>query len=247
VEVDPEDAKAQRQLGIMLCRRGEVEQCVEGLEKAVELAPDDSRNRFWLGLAYQQSAQDGVDKAREQFLKALRMDPEFAQAHLALGSLYRSQPGNEALAFEELERALAAAIESGDVELETKARSELAAFYYAQDNYAQCVEQWMEVLEENPEDADAHRRIALCYAMRRDQGDMEQAISEFEQALQLDFEHMDAYYFYLGQYYASQDDYPRAFLAWDQFLRFSDNEELKAEVRELLDAYQEALEGEVAP
>jgi len=242
VEVDPEDAGAQRELGLLLCLHSEYEPCIEALEKAIELAPDDSLNRYW-----QQGAQDGVEKAREQYLKALRLDPEYGQAYFALGTLYRSQPGNEALAFEVLEKALAVAIESGDTELEAKARSELAGLYYAQDNYARCVEQWLKVLEQYPEDADAHRRIALCYAMRRDKGDLEQAIGEFEQALQLDFEQMDAYYFYLGQYYASQEDYPRAFLAWDQFLRFSDNEELKAEVRRSLDAYREALGGEAAP
>ncbi len=103
------------------------------------------------------------------------------------------------------------------------------------------------MLEDFPEDADAHRRIALCYAMRRQEGDMEQAIDEFEQALKLDFEHLDAYYFYLGQYYAFQEDYPRAFLAWDQFLRLSNNQELKAEVRKWIGAYREALEEETAP
>jgi tetratricopeptide (TPR) repeat protein len=247
VEVDAEDARAQRQMGILRCLHREYPPCIEALEKAVELAPDDSENRYWLGIAYQQGAQDGFVKAREQLIEALQLDPDSGMAHFALGSLYRGQPGNEALAFEELSRALDAALESGDVELETKARSELAAFYYARDNYAQCVEQWLEVLKEYPEDADAHRRIALCYAMRREKGDIEQAIDEFEQALQLDFEQMDAYYFYLGQYYASQDDYPRAFLAWEQFLRFSDDEELKADVREWLDAYQEAMTEEAAP
>ena len=247
VEVDAEDAGAQRELGVMLCRRQEYEPCVEALEKAVELAPDDSLNRYWLGLAYQQSAQQGENRAHEQYVEALRIDPEFGLAHLALGRLYRSQPGNEALALEALERALDAALESGDEDLEAKARSELAAFYYGQDNYAQCIEEWLEVLEEYPEDADAHRRIALCYAMRREEGDIEQAIDEFERALQLDFEQMDAYYFYLGQYYAHQDDYPRAFLAWEQFLRFSDNEELKAQVGEWLEAYREAMEREAAP
>jgi tetratricopeptide (TPR) repeat protein len=247
VETDPEDARAQRQLGIMHCRRGEYDSCVEKLEKAVELAPDDSQNRYWLGLAYHQSAQDSSEEAHEQLIVALRLDPDNGAAHLALGNLYRSQPGNEARAFEALERALDVALENGDTELETKARAELADFYYARDNYDLCVKEWLEVLEEHPEDADAHRRIALCYAMRRDQGDLELAVNKFEQALRLDFEQMDAYYFYLGQYYASREEYPRAFLAWDQFLRFSDNEELKAEVRELLDAYREAMDEEAAP
>jgi tetratricopeptide (TPR) repeat protein len=83
--------------------------------------------------------------------------------------------------------------------------------------------------------------------MRRNEGDLERAIDELELALDLDFEHMDAYYFYLGQLYASQEDYPRAFLAWDQFLRFSDNEELKEQVRGWIEDFEAALREERTP
>jgi tetratricopeptide (TPR) repeat protein len=247
VELDPENASAQRGLGRMHCLRGENEACIEALEKAVELAPDDPLGRYWLGLAYQRVAQDGQQKAEEQFFEALRLEPDLGRAHLALGSLYRGQPGQEARSFEELQRALSAAVETGDEDLEVKARTELAVLYYGQDNYDQCVEEWLRVLEEYPEDADARRRLGLCYAMRRNESDLERAIAELEMALKLDFEQMDAYYFYLGQYYASQEDYPRAFLAWDQFLRFSDNEELKDEVRGWIEHFRQALQEETTP
>jgi tetratricopeptide (TPR) repeat protein len=229
------------------CLSGEWETCIQTLEKAVELEPDDAQGRYWLGLAYQQDAQKSYEKAEEEYLRALRADPDSAKAHLALGGLYQGQPGMEALAFEEIQKALSLAVQQGDEELELKARSELARYFYAQDNYALCVDQWHKVLEERPGDADAHRRLGLCYAMRRDPGDLEAAIESLERALQLDFEQIDAYYFYLGQYYASEEDYARAFMAWDQFLRFSEDEGLKAEVREMLDAYRAAMREEGTP
>ena len=204
VELDPEDANAQRGLGRLLCLRGDHEECVETLEKAVDLAPDDPLGHYWLGLAYQSAAMDGEQKAEERFFEALRLEPD-------LGSLYRGQPGQEARAFEELEQALKNAVKTGDEVLEIKARTELAVFYYNPDNYTQCVEEWLRVLEETPEDPDARRRLGLCYAMRRTEGDLERAIAEFELALDLDFGQIDAYYFYLGQYYATQEDFPRAF------------------------------------
>ena len=241
VELDPEDANAQRGMGRLLCLRGDHEECVETLEKAVDLAPDDPLGHYWLGLAYQSAAIDGEQKAEEQFFEALRLEPNLGRAHLALGGLYRSQPGQEARAFEELEQALKHAVETGDEEMEIKARTELAVFYYDQDNYTQCVEEWLRVLEETPEDPDARRRLGLCYAMRRNEGDLERAIAELELALDYDFGQIDAYYFYLGQYYAAKEDLPRAFLAWDQFLRFSDNEELKEEVRGWLESLGAAL------
>jgi hypothetical protein len=84
--------------------------------------------------------------------------------------------------------------------------------------------------------------------MRGEGGDLGRAVAELEQALTHDFDYIDAYYFYLGEYYATEEkDYPRAFLAWDQFLRFSDNEELESRVHEWMDAYQSALEEEGGP
>jgi tetratricopeptide (TPR) repeat protein len=246
VELAPEDARVQRGLGRMQCIDGDTEACIQTLEKAVELAPDEPLGHYWLGLAYQRATEQDEQKAEEQLFEALRLEPDLGRAHLALGSLYRGQPGQEARAFEELERALDVALETGDTDLETKARAELATLYYGQDNYTQCIEEWLRVLEEYPKDPDARRRLGLCYAMRRGEGDMERAITELELALDLDFEQMDAYYFYLGQYYATQEDYARAFLAWDQFLRFSDNEELKNEVRGWIERFGEALQSDAS-
>jgi type IV pilus assembly protein PilF len=226
---------------------GDYETCKETLEKAVDLEPEDAQGHYLLALAYQRSVNDNLDKAQDQFKEALRADPEFSQAYLALGRLYRNVPGNEALAIEQIKKALAAAQKADDVELATQAHAELARLYYARDQYDQCIDEWMQVLETRPDDSAAHRRLGLCYAMRRRTGDMEQAIEELETALKIDFDHIDAYYFYLGQYYAMQDEYPRAFLAWDQFLRFSDNEELNATVREWMAAYRAALEEEDGP
>ena len=83
--------------------------------------------------------------------------------------------------------------------------------------------------------------------MRQDEGDVENAVAAFERALLLDFGPLDAYYFSLGQLYASQQEYARAFFAWDQFLRFSEDEELKIEVRGALEAMQRAMEEGQAP
>ena len=83
--------------------------------------------------------------------------------------------------------------------------------------------------------------------MRQGVGDLEKAVAALEQSLQLDFGQLDAYYFSLGQFYASQQEYARAFFAWDQFLRFSEDEELKAEVRAMLEAMQRAMEEGQAP
>jgi tetratricopeptide (TPR) repeat protein len=241
----PEDAEVRRQLGRLQCLSGDVAECVTTLEQAVELDPDNPQGHYWLGLGYQQGAEDGLEKAFAQYREALRADPELGRAHLALGALYRTLPGSEALAYEAFRAALDVALESGDQELAQKARSELASLYYAQGRYELCIEEWQQVLEEDPDNEDAHRRLGLCYGMRGTPEDLERAVAELETALVLDFQLIDAYYFYLGQYYVAQEQYPRAFFAWDQFLRLSQDEERKAYVRQWMEAYQASLaEGE---
>jgi len=239
-ELAPEDAAVQRHLGRLQCLSGEYEVCVRTLEKAVEMEPDDRWGRYWLAVAYQQSADDGFDKALAQYEQVLRMEPEFAEAHLSLGLLYRSQPGKEVLAIEEFKQALDAAVHAKDKDLAAKARAELATQYYAQDNYSQCVDEWQQVLAVSPDDAVAHRRLGLCYAMRGEEGDLEQAVAELEQALVLEFGYVDVYYFFLSRYYATEkEDYPRAIWAMEQFLRFSDDEEIKAEARDWIEQHSQ--------
>jgi tetratricopeptide (TPR) repeat protein len=112
--------------------------------------------------------------------------------------------------------------------------------HYAQDNYSQCIDEWKRVLAANPNDAVAHRRLGLCYAMRGEEGDLEQAIAELEQALALDSRYVDAYYFFLGRCYAlEKEDVPRAVWALEQFLRFSDDEALNAEARDWIEQHTE--------
>jgi tetratricopeptide (TPR) repeat protein len=247
VELDPEHAQARRELGRLQCLRGDYDACTETLRTAVELEPDNPQGHYWLGLAHHQGAEDGFAEAERAYLRSLHLEPGSAKTHLALGGLYQSQPGMEALAFEQIDEALRLAIQNQEPEVEAKAHAELARYYYAQNNYDLCVQEWQKVLEDQPEDEDALRRLGFCLAMRSERGDLESAVAALERSLELDFGQMDAYYFYLGQYYASQEEYTRAFFAWDQFLRFSEDEELKAEVRTWLQAYQEAMQEGEAP
>jgi tetratricopeptide (TPR) repeat protein len=246
-EIAPDDASVQQHRGRLLCMRHEVRACVETLEGAVSLDPEDASGHFWLGLAYQQLSEGGQDRALTQFREAIRLDPENPDAYIALGNLYGNQPGNEPLAVDAYKEAIRVAVEAGEEEMALHARAELAKLYYAQDQYDQCVDEWTQVLEANPDDPDAHRHVALCFTRRRETGDLERAVDAFETALALDFETIDVYYFVLGQHYAHQEDYVRAMLAWDQFLRFSDNPEVNAEVRRWIQAYRDALEQEETP
>jgi tetratricopeptide (TPR) repeat protein len=237
VELDPDNATVRRHLGRLLCVVGEYEACVSTLEKAVEIDPEDVVARTWLGLAYQQSGENGFNKALAAYQEVLEIDPDLAPAHLALGYLYESRPGREVLAIEHFKKALEAAVEGEEEELAAEARAKLADLYYARDSFSECIDELQQVLEDSPDDADAHRRLGICYALRGQAGDLDQGIEELETALADTFSEIDLYYLYLGDYYAADEDYTRAVWAWEQFLRFSDDEDMKAEVQDRIDQH----------
>ena len=164
--LEPGNAEVQRTLGRLRCMRGELEPCLEALEKAAEIEPDDRWGRFRLASAYQRSATDGCEEALAQYQEALRLDPQFSEAHLGLAYLYRSQPGKDALSFEEFDKALDAALRAGNDPVVTTAQVELAGIYYARDDYARCIEASEQVLESLPSEPTPHFRLGLCYAMR---------------------------------------------------------------------------------
>jgi len=76
-----------REIAEMRLDNGRSEAAIEAYDKAVdegaELSADDYFNR---GKAYQQMGS--FSKARQEYRQALEMDPEFAEAYVAIGDLY---------------------------------------------------------------------------------------------------------------------------------------------------------------
>ena len=238
-ELEPDNPAVQRFLGRMQCIQGRFEPCIAALEKAVGAEPDEVLGRIWLAMAYEQSAGDNFEKALAQYQDALEIDPDFPGTYLSLGRLYLTQPGREILALEAFQDALAAALDTDDEEMAAQAREELAELYYARDSFTQCLDTATQILSEQPENGAAHRRLGLCYAMRGREGDLELAIEALEQALSLNFGQLDLYYLYLGDYRAAQGDADEAVWAWKQFLRFSKDEDMMAEVQDRIEEYSQ--------
>jgi tetratricopeptide (TPR) repeat protein len=243
-ELAPEDAEALRVLGRLQCMTGDFAACAETLEDAIRLDPENAQGHYLLALAYQQDAQGDLDRAVREHQEALRFEPQLAVSHLAIAEMYAQRPGYEPLAIEAYQEAARVAHDIGQAEVEARAYAGMARLYYRQDQYQQCIDTWQRALEVSPEDPDAHRRLGLCYAMRAQEGDLQRAVDAMERALVLDYGQIDAYYFFLGQYYASQEEWLRAMLAWDQFLRFSDDEERNELVRGWMERYRQSVEEE---
>jgi len=86
METNP-TSETVREIAEMRLDNGRPKAAIQAYEKALnegaELSADDYFNR---GQAYQQ--MDSFSKARQQYRQALKMNPDYAEAHLAIGDLY---------------------------------------------------------------------------------------------------------------------------------------------------------------
>lgn len=101
INASPNDAEAYN----LLCRAyfsmGDWDRGISACEKAVALAPDNSRYHLWLGRTYGEKA-DGSNvfsaaslagKVRTEFETAVRLDPNNLDARSDLGEFYLEAPG----------------------------------------------------------------------------------------------------------------------------------------------------------
>ena len=79
--------------GTVYLEAQQIQQAVEELEKARDIAPGDAATRFNLGLAY--AKKGDLDKAMVELNEAQRLDPRDAETHYNLGAiLWRRQDYN---------------------------------------------------------------------------------------------------------------------------------------------------------
>jgi tetratricopeptide (TPR) repeat protein len=121
----------------------------------------------------------GKDEQVEGLLRgALRLDPDFAMAHLRLGQYYSAVVGKNERALAELESAYQ--LRQGVTDREQH-RIE-AAFYDLQERYDEKVQSLRVLVSLYPDDEEAHVELAGAYY---DLGQLEKAVFEAREALRL--------------------------------------------------------------
>jgi tetratricopeptide (TPR) repeat protein len=79
-------------------RLGRFQAARRGVEKYLQIKPDDTRAYFLLGESYRQRGQDSdIQKALEYYNRAIILDPNFAAPHKAIGLIHYKK-GRRALA-----------------------------------------------------------------------------------------------------------------------------------------------------
>ncbi|HET7208448.1 MAG TPA: protein kinase [Terriglobales bacterium] len=133
------------------------------------------------------AADQGKNEQAEILLRdALRLDPDFAMAHLLLGQYYLAGVGKNKTAVEELQHAFE--LREGVTERE-KYRIE-AAYYGLQERYDDEVRSLSLLTELYADDEDAHQALAGAYF---DVGKFDEAIAELRQVLRLNASSAPAY------------------------------------------------------
>ena len=101
VELNPQDAGSQYNLGLALLRKASIDEAIARFQTALALAPRDAQTHNDLAVALTQKRQ--FAQAAAQFREAIGIDPQFAQAHANLAWLLATSPeaairnGSEAL------------------------------------------------------------------------------------------------------------------------------------------------------
>ena len=100
---NPNDSRAQSELGFSLLMSGRRDEALRHLTTAIRLDPNFDEPHYFVGVAYR--GLNRLDEARQEFETTLRINPNHARAHGNLG-LVLAQQGDIARAAEHFRAAL---------------------------------------------------------------------------------------------------------------------------------------------
>jgi len=192
----------------------------EILEKAVAAKPNDAPRHYWLGSAYGVIAQQAgmlkaasmAGKVRDEFAKAVELDPNYLDARFGLLEFYLRAPGFMG-GDDDKARAQAAEIRKRDAFAGHRAFAIIAA---TKNDPTAARNEYVALVRENPTSAKAHYQYAL-FLMLNDKN-YKVAGDELDAALRLDPNYISAT-FQIGHLAAlSSSNFPRGEEALQKYL-----------------------------
>jgi len=192
---------------------------VANLETAVSLAPEWAaahaklaRAYHWIGSAYEELAPEFYPKSKRAALRALKLDPNEAQAHASLGFVLFNHEWDWNGAERSIQRALA---------LDPNSHQWIyAMFLVAAGRYEEAATHYQLAEERNPLSPLLKAQLAWTYACA---GRHDEAIAEFEQ-LRTRLGNSPAWLrAAFGDQYLAKSRYPEAIAALESAVRVSDS------------------------
>jgi tetratricopeptide (TPR) repeat protein len=176
--------------------RGDVDVAVATLEKAAEQSPNSAEAHYWLGSAYGVKAQHAgmfgaamiVGKVKDQFEKAVALNPRYTDARMGLVEFYAVAPGFMGGDFD---KALAQAAEIRKLDALQGHRA-FALVYNQQKKPELAKKEYVDAVREEPSSAKAHHYLGQYLA--NVEKSYKTAFDEFETAVKLDAAYMPPLY-----------------------------------------------------
>jgi len=181
LELDPEDAKANNNLGLGLTRDGRLDEAIPHFEKAVEGDPRFAEAYNNLGIARAQKGQ--VEEAIRHFQKAVELEPDYGSAHNNLGAALL-QSGRIDEAIPHFQKAVEVIPDFAD------AHNNLGMALLQKGNVDEATPHFQKAVEVNPNFADAHNNLGITLLQN---GKVDEAIPRFQKAVEISPDFADAH------------------------------------------------------
>jgi tetratricopeptide (TPR) repeat protein len=205
--------------------RGDVDQAIAQFEHAVAVRPNDAPAHYYLGLAYGKKAQkagmfglSSVGKARDEWVRALAIDPGYFNARLRLIEFYTMAPS---LAGGSEEKALEQAAEAKKRDALEGHRA-YGRVYTLQKKFDLATKEMVEAVREQPKSAKTHFYLGNALL---NQKDWKGSLHEYDMALSLDPAFMPPYFRIAQNAAQSESNYARGEEAIRKYLKYKPAED----------------------
>ena len=181
LELRPDDATANNNLGNALADKGDLDAAIVEYRKALELEPEHVVAHYNLGIALKDKGD--LDAAIVEYRKALELKPDYVKAHNNLGIALKDK-GDLDAAIVEYRKAL---------ELKPDhvgAHNNLGAALADKGDLDAAIVEYRKALELKPEHVGAHYNLGIAL---KDKGDLDAAIVEYRKALELKPDYVGAH------------------------------------------------------
>jgi protein O-mannosyl-transferase len=248
VAVTSNNDTAHNNLGIVLSRKGDVDQALLHFEKVREIKPNRRKLNYNMAVALVQKGK--IDDAIANYQRELEIQPEFAEAHNNLGILL-AQKGRTDEAIAHLQKALEieprypklhynlahVLLQKGQIDdaiihyqkelqlqpNETEALNDLGIAFSQKGRVNDAIVQWQKTLEIQPDNLNAQSNLAWIFATHPDRSirDGAKAITHATRALQLSNERDPRIFRLLAAAYAENARFDDAITAAERGLELA--------------------------
>jgi len=181
ISKNPQSQRAHNNLGVVLKKRGRIDEAIGHFLKALRIKPNDVDAHYNLGIAL--ADQGRTEEAIDHYLQALRIKPDFEKAYNNLGTALAGQGRTE----EAIDHYLQALRIKPDFD---KAHNNLGLALYKKGRLEEAIDHYLQALQIKPDYEDAHHNLGIALAK---QDRIEEAIYHYLQALRIKPDNSEAH------------------------------------------------------